>query len=39
MVPNDQMSVAVFHGVSIITSGLVQMGAPIGVPRLAQSAV
>ena len=34
-VPNDQMSVPVFHGVSIITSGLVHIGAPIGVPSLA----
>lgn len=36
-VPNDQISVAVFQGVSIITSGLVHMGAPTGVPPLAYS--
>lgn len=34
-VPNDQMSVAVFQGVSIITSGLLHIGAPTGVPSLA----
>ena len=36
-VPNDQMSVAVFQGVSITTSGLLHMGAPTGVPPLAYS--
>ena len=34
-VPKDQISVAVFQGVSIITSGLVHIGAPTGVPALA----
>jgi hypothetical protein len=36
-VPKDQISVAVFQGVSIITSGLVHIGAPTGVPALAHS--
>ncbi len=34
-VPKDQISVAVFHGVSMRTSGLDQIGAPIGVPDFA----
>jgi len=36
-VPKDQISVAVFQGVSIITSGLVHICAPTGVPDLAYS--
>lgn len=35
--PNDHIFVAVFHGISKMTSGLDHIGAPTSVPDVAQS--